>query len=100
MPEYLDRIVGAKDIWFEEIERVVAHGVTADHSSSFARYCCLEWLCRQAFAAAQVPAAATLSEVRKLAEMLGIVGLAGRTSNGQQGPALAQHNPYADLPGE
>lgn len=95
MPDYLTAT--AKDVWFEEIERVVAHGITAEHSSTFARYCSMEAAVRAAFAAGEVPRAAMLSEVRKLSEMLGIGGLAGRTTTGT--PAnLLQADPYGDLP--
>lgn len=48
MPDYLT--AAAKDVWFEEIEFVVANGVNASHSSTFATYCSLEAQCRAIFA--------------------------------------------------
>ena len=97
LPDYLS--AEAEDVWFEELERVVAHGINANHSSTFARYCSMEAACRAMWAKGTVPQAAMLSEVRKLSEMLGIGGLAGRTSAGTPtNPLSAEANPYGALP--
>lgn len=97
MPDYLT--AAAKDVWFEEIEFVVANGINASHSSTFATYCSLEAQCRAIFAAGDVPRGAYLTEKRKLAELLGISGLAGRTTTGTPAnPLQAEANPYGALP--
>ncbi len=97
MPDYLT--AGAEDVWFEEIEFDVANGINASHSSTFATYCSLEAQCRAIFASGEVPRAAFLSEKRKLAELLGISGLSGRTTNGTNAnPLQAAANPYGSLP--
>jgi hypothetical protein len=98
MPDYLT--AGAKDIWFEEIERVVVAGINANHSSTFARYCEMEAAVRKMWREGKLPTSQMLSEVRKLSELLGIAGIASRTSNGQGiGSPLDQNSdPYADLP--
>ncbi len=97
MPDYLT--AAAKDVWFEEIEFVVANGINASHSSTFATYCSMEAVCRATFATGDVPRAAYLSEKRKLAELLGISGLAARTTTGTNAnPLSAEANPYGALP--
>ncbi len=97
MPDYLT--AGAEDVWFEEIEFVVANGINASHSSTFATYCSLEAQCRAIFASGEVPRGAYLTEKRKLAELLGISGLSGRTTNGTNAnPLQAAANPYGALP--
>lgn len=96
MPDYLT--AAAKDVWFEEIEFVVANGVNASHSSTFATYCSLEAQCRAIFASGEVPRGAYLSEKRKLAELLGISGLASRTTGTSANPLQAEANPYGALP--
>ena len=98
MPDYLRKLPAAQDVWFEELERVIAHGVTADHSSTLATYCCLEAQVRTLFASGEVPRAAFLSERRKLAELLGIGGLSGRTSAGTTNPLDPNGNAFASLP--
>lgn len=96
MPDYLT--AAAKDVWFEEIEFVVSHGINASHSSTFATYCSLEAQCRAIFAAGDVPRGAYLTEKRKLAELLGISGLASRTTGTPSNPLVPASNPYGDLP--
>jgi len=97
MPDYLT--AAAKDVWFEEIEHVVANGINNSHASTFARYCSLEAQCRAIFASGDVPRGAYLSEVRKLAELLGISGLAARTTTGTStNPLQAEANTWASLP--
>ncbi|MBB5709429.1 hypothetical protein [Sphingomonas xinjiangensis] len=97
MPDYLT--AAAKDVWFEEIEFVVSNGINASHSSTFATYCSMEAACRAIFATGEVPRAAYLSEKRKLAELLGISGIAARTTNGTPAnPLQAEANPYGSLP--
>lgn len=95
MPDYLS--AAARDVWFDEIEHVVAHGINASHSSTLARYCSMEAAVRDAFTRGEVPRAAMLSEVRKLSELLGIGGLAGRITGGTPAQPL-QADPYGDLP--
>lgn len=95
MPDYLT--AAAKDVWFEEIEFVVAAGINASHASTFARYCSLEAQCRAIFAQGDVPRGAYLSEVRKLAELLGISGNAARNGT-PANPLQAEANPYGALP--
>ncbi len=97
MPTYLTK--EAKEIWFEELERVVGGGINASHSSTFATYCSMEAACRAMFAKGEVPRAAYLSEKRKLSEMLGIGGIAARSTNGGHiDPLAADADPYAALP--
>lgn len=97
MPDYLT--AAAQDVWFEEIEHVVAQGINTSHSTLFATYCSIEAQCRAIFATGEVPRAAYLSEKRKLAELLGIGGLSGRTTNGTiANPLQAEANPYGALP--
>lgn len=97
MPDYLT--AEAQDIWFEELERVVSHGVNANHSSTFATYCSMEAACRALFRQGEVPRAAYLSEKRKLSELLGIGGLSGRTTTGGPTDPLSNTpNPYGALP--
>ncbi|KQM20200.1 hypothetical protein ASE73_07715 [Sphingomonas sp. Leaf24] len=97
MPDYLT--AAARDVWFEEIEHVVANGINVSHSTTFATYCSIEAVCRATFANGDVPRAAFLSEKRKLAELLGISGLAARTTTGTTANALSPDaNPWAALP--
>jgi hypothetical protein len=96
MPDYLS--AEAQDVWFEELERVVAHGINADHSSTFATYCSMEAACRALFSKGEVPRAAYLSEKRKLSELLGIAGLSGRIALGATDPLNPAANPFAALP--
>ncbi len=97
MPDYLT--AAAKDVWLDEIEHVVANGINNSHSTLFATYCSIEAACRAIFATGEVPRAAFLSEKRKLAELLGIGGLSGRTTNGTNAnPLSAEANPYGALP--
>ncbi len=56
MPDYLT--AAAKDVWFEEIEHVVANGINASHSNTFATYCSMEAVCRAIFGKGAVPRAA------------------------------------------
>lgn len=76
MPAYLT--VGAKLVWNKEMRRVAACGVTEADSSLFARY----WECEAAFRievlAGGLPKSALLTELRRMAELLGIAGLRSR----------------------
>ncbi|MBB5715858.1 hypothetical protein [Sphingomonas aerophila] len=97
MPDYLT--ASAQDVWFEVIEHVIANGINASHSSTFATYCSLEAVCRETFAKGDVPRGAYLTEKRKLAELLGISGLSSRTTTGTNAnPLSAEANPYGALP--
>lgn len=96
MPDYLS--AEAQDVWFEELERVVGHGINADYSSTFATYCSLEAACRATWLSGEVPRGAYLTEKRKLAELLGISGLSGRIATGTTDPLNPAANPFAALP--
>jgi hypothetical protein len=97
MPDYLT--LEARDVWFEELERVVAHGISAEHSTTFATYCSLEAACRALWRQGEVPRGAYLSEKRKLSELLGISGIVGRTTAGRPvDPLDSNADPYGALP--
>lgn len=96
MPDYLT--AAAQDVWFEEIEHVVAQGINNSHASTFATYCSIEAQCRAIFASGEIPRGAYLSEKRKLAELLGISGLSSRTTGTIANPLSAEANPYGALP--
>lgn len=98
MPDYVRKNAAASAVWFEELERVIAHGITDEHSSTFARYCCLEAALRQEFEAGNLPRGNFLSEVRKLSELLGISGLAGSTSGTPINPVDQDGNRWGELP--
>lgn len=96
MPDYLT--AEAQDVWFEELEHVIAAGINNSHSSTFATYCSIEAQCRAIFAGGDIPRGAFLSEKRKLAELLGISGLSSRTTGTIANPLAPEANPYGALP--
>jgi len=75
-PRYLTK--EAKLVWREEVDRVAACGITDADSSLFARYCTMEAVYRTQIAAGELPKAALLTELRRMAELLGIAGLRSR----------------------
>lgn len=79
-PGYLS--AEAKAVWAEEAARVVACGVTSADSSLFARYCECEATFRVSVLAGDLPKAALLTELRRMAELLGIAGLKSRLGRG------------------
>lgn len=97
MPDYLEQIPAAEAIWYEEFERICAHGITADHSSTFATYCVLEATIRSAVVTGKLPTGNIFTERRKLAELLGIGGLANRSAGNALNP-VQDSNPFGALP--
>ncbi|KTT98689.1 hypothetical protein [Sphingomonas sanguinis] len=75
-PRYLTK--EARSVWREELDRVTACGITDADSSLFARYCTMEALYRDQISAGELPKAALLTELRRMAELLGIAGLRSR----------------------
>lgn len=90
-PDYMT--AEAQDIWLEELPRVMCGGVAELDSSLFARYCSLEALARKAFTAGEPPPAAYLTELRRMAELLGIAG--PRVRQGQKQGSTPADNPFA-----
>lgn len=72
MPEYLQP--AAREIWQDELPRVMLSGISERDSTLFATYCALEAQIRAAFIAGEAPPAAYLTEQRRRAELLGIAG--------------------------
>lgn len=68
----------ARAVWREEVDRVTACGITDADSSLFARYCTMEAFYRDQISAGELPKAAILTELRRMAELLGIAGLRSR----------------------
>lgn len=91
MPEYLQP--EAKDVWLEEIGRVMVSGVSEMDSSIFATYCSLEACVRKAFKENTAPPAAYLTELRRMRELLGIAG--PRTRLGAKQGGAQTDNPFA-----
>ena len=91
-PDYL--APEAQEVWIEEIGRVMVAGVGERDSSLFARYCSTEALARKAFLAGEPPPAAYLTELRRMAELLGIAGPRVRTGAKPDG-ATINSNPFA-----
>ncbi|WOF43780.1 hypothetical protein KNJ79_02110 [Sphingopyxis indica] len=91
MPDYLQP--AAREIWIEELPRVMLGGVAELDSSMFATYCATEALVRAAFIAGEAPPAAYLTELRRLRELLGIAGPRVR-QGAKQGGAQSQ-NPFS-----
>lgn len=84
---------GAKEVWADDLARVVACGAREPDSHFFATYC--EMMARfiASVKAGDPLNAAFVSELRKQAEMLGIAGAKARLSRGgEQTPAS---NPFA-----
>ncbi len=75
-------------MWREEVDRVTACGITDADSSLFARYCTMEAAYRTQITAGELPKAALLTELRRMAELLGIAGLRSRLarSGGSEAP--------------
>lgn len=63
-----------KEVWAEELQRVVACGLTGADSTFFARYCELEAGFRVSVMARELPTASLVTELRRAAELLGIAG--------------------------
>lgn len=91
IPDYLTP--EAQEVWMEEIGRVMVSGVGERDSSLFGRYCATEALARKAFIAGEPPPAAYLTELRRMAELLGIAGPRART--GVKAPDANSKNPFA-----
>jgi hypothetical protein len=90
-PDYL--APEAQEVWIEEIGRVMVAGVGERDSSLFARYCSTEALARKAFLAGEPPPAAYLTELRRMAELLGIAGPRVRTG-GMKPDGASNGNPF------
>lgn len=91
MPEYLQP--GAQVVWIEEIGRVMMAGISDQDSSLFARYCSTEAQVRACYLANEAPPAAYLTELRRMAELLGIAGPRVRQAAKQIG--TTSNNPFA-----
>lgn len=61
-------------VWDEELQRVVACGLTSADSTFFARYCELEASFRIAVLTREPFTASLVTELRRAAELLGIAG--------------------------
>src|SRR3546814_15356667 len=72
MPDYLQP--AAREIWMEELSRVMLAGVTERDSSLFAASCSVEALNRAAFIAGDAPPAAYLTAQRRRPDLLGLAG--------------------------
>jgi hypothetical protein len=101
MPEYLlvEEYPEAEAIWQEEVGRAMAAGVTELDSSLFARYCVLEAMARVGFNEAMKgngppPPAAYITELRRIAELLGLAGRKSRVGKVADG-ATGRANPFA-----
>src|SRR3546814_20155010 len=68
MPDYLQP--AAREIWMEELSRVMLAGVTERDSSLFAAYCSVEALNRAAFIAGEAPPSAHPPDQRRPPEFL------------------------------
>jgi hypothetical protein len=76
-PEWLTE--GGRDVWLDEIGRVSSVRLATERDSMmFANYCNLQGAIIQAWQAGEVPPAAVLIEVRKLAEQFGLFGVKSR----------------------
>jgi len=92
-PDYMT--AEAIDVWQEAIGRVMAAGVTEVDSALFARYCSLEALVRQAFAAGkEPPPAAYLTVLRQHEELLRIAGPKSRVGGGSGTDGGKPSNPF------
>jgi hypothetical protein len=72
VPEFLSE--PAREVWMEELSRVMLAGISERDSSLYATYCELEVLVRKAFAMGEAPPGVYLAEQRKTRELLGIAG--------------------------
>lgn len=93
MPSYLP--TEAQDVWHEEIDRVVLAGTNELDSSIFARYCVIEAQFRSIILSGGHVQAAQSTELRRLAELLGIGGAPSRHDRGT--PAVEPTNEFAAL---
>ena len=84
MPDWLTE--AGKDIWLDDIGR--AELATERDSTLFASYCNLAGACSLAWRSGDVPPVSALSEMRRLAEMLGLAGRRSRMTR------KAKHNPF------
>lgn len=86
MPDYLaddDAMEPARTVWLENVERVVANGLTEGDSDLFARYCVQEARYRAIVAMhfrgeIDGPPTSLVESLRKTAELLGIAGPSSR----------------------
>lgn len=91
-PEWLTP--AGQEIWHDDIGRVSTHRLVSESDSTlFTTYCNLQGACSLAWKAGEVPPAAHLMEVRKLAEIFGIAGGKSRVKIGGDGPKPS--NPFA-----
>jgi phage terminase small subunit len=79
-PAYLDP--AALAVWQEELPRVMRAGTCELDSTLFARYCAVEAQTRAAYLRGEPIKAATSSELRRYAELLGIAGAMSRVVRG------------------
>ena len=68
----------ARQVWDEELPRVIAAGATDADSGFFARYCSMSATFITLTIAGESPKAALATELRRSAELLGIAGLRSR----------------------
>ena len=93
-PEWLTE--AGREIWHDDIGRVSDHRLVSESDSTlFATYCNLAGACSAVWKLGQVPPAAHLMELRKLAEIFGIAGARSRMKMGGDGPK--QTNPFARI---
>lgn len=86
----------ARLVWTDNIARVVQTGMVAEYDETmFAQYCELVASCNACWAAKSVPPAAYLSEMRKYAEMFGVMGAKSRVKGKSDGGKGAG-NPFAN----
>jgi hypothetical protein len=91
MPDYLTD--GAKSVWLEEIDRIMSVSATELDSSLVARYCSLEAIVRDQFAKGDCPNIASLTELRRMGESLGLSGAQSRI--GSASKPSEPTNPFA-----
>ena len=94
MPAYLTP--AAQEVWTEEVTRVTRVGATGLDTSLFARYCSLEAISRAIFATGDAPKAATIAELRRMGELLGLSGPSSRVQAPIKAEAIPT-NPFAKL---
>jgi hypothetical protein len=84
---------GGKEVWADDLARVVACGAREPDSHFFATYC--QWMAGfiAGVRAGDPPNAAYVSELRKQMEMLGIAGAKARLSRASDNTSSA--NPFA-----
>ena len=94
MPGYLTP--EARAVWNEEVRRVVACGAVEADSSLFARYCSEEARYRCASLAGDDIKIAALTELRRMAELLGIAGQRSRLARSSAASTSdAKPSPFA-----